>query len=85
MANDTYLSLKEVADIMGISRIAVYKKVKKGEIKAERIGRSFAVKKSELGGSSEKKLGDGDKKEIDLAIKKTVDEYGEALKQLGSL
>ncbi|MFH0791663.1 MAG: helix-turn-helix domain-containing protein [bacterium] len=85
MSNDTYLSLKEVADIMGISRIAVYKKVKKGEIKAERIGRSFAVKKSEIVGQSDRKLEDRDKKEIDLAIKKTINEYGEALKQLGSL
>ncbi len=85
MPENNYLSLKEVADILGISRVAVFKKVKKGEIKAERIGRSFAVKKSEISGIFKKKLEDRDKKEIDKAIKKTISEYGEALKQLGSL
>ena len=85
MTESNYLSLKEAADILGISRVAVFKKVKKGEIKAERIGRSFAVKKSEISGIFSKKLEDKDKKEIDRAIEKTIDEYGEALKQIGSL
>ena len=35
-----YLSTSEVAKILGISRIAVFKKIKSGEIKAEKKGRN---------------------------------------------
>ncbi|MFA6435505.1 MAG: excisionase family DNA-binding protein [Elusimicrobiales bacterium] len=38
-----FLSLPEVASLMGISRIAVFKKVKKGRLPAIRIGRNWAV------------------------------------------
>ena len=48
MANKEYLSIPEVAKILGISRIAIYKKVKKGEIKAAKIGRSYAIPKKYL-------------------------------------
>ena len=45
MKNKEYLTIKELADLLGITRIAVYKKVKKGQIKAVRIGRNFAIPK----------------------------------------
>jgi excisionase family DNA binding protein len=35
--------LPEVAAILGISRIAVFKKVKKGQLQALRFGRNWAV------------------------------------------
>ena len=38
-----FLSLPEAAARMGISRIAVFKKVKKGQLAAIRIGRNWAV------------------------------------------
>lgn len=38
-----FLSLPEAAALMGISRIAVFKKVKKGQLAAIRIGRNWAV------------------------------------------
>jgi excisionase family DNA binding protein len=38
-----YYSLPEAAAILGISRIAVFKKVKKGQLEALRIGRNWAV------------------------------------------
>ena len=40
-----YLSIAEVARQQGVSRIAIFKKVKKGQIKAIRIGRSYAIPK----------------------------------------
>ena len=78
-----YISIKELAKILGISRIAVYKKVKKGQIKAIRIGRSFAIPKKELVDTVGRPLKEKEKKEIDEAVKKTVKEYGEVLKLLG--
>ena len=38
-----YLSIPEAAAILGISRIAVFKRVKKGTLPAIRIGRNWAV------------------------------------------
>lgn len=43
-----YVSIAEYARQAGVSRIAVYKRVKKGLIPARRIGRSFAIPKREF-------------------------------------
>ena len=58
-------------------------KVKKGQIKAIRIGRSFAVPKKYIAHILGQALDKDDKKEIDIAVRKTVGEYGEVLKLLG--
>lgn len=78
-----YVSIPELAKLMGISRIAVFNKVKSGVIKAVRIGRNYAVKIGELGAVLGKDLDRKEKREIDAAVKKTVAEYGETLKLLG--
>ena len=83
MEEDNYLSIPELAKLLGVSRITVYKKVKKGEIKAQKIGRNFAIPKKYLSNILGKSLDAEDKREIDLAVKKTVKEYGEVLKLLG--
>jgi len=83
MAKKEYLTIPELANILGISRIAVYRKVKKGEIKAIRIGKNYAIPKKYIDDLLGKDLQEKDKKEIDEAIKKTVQEYGEVLKLLG--
>jgi len=44
-----FLSLPEAAVVMGVSRIAVFKKVKKGQLAAIRIGRNWAVPAAALG------------------------------------
>ncbi len=78
-----YISTTEAADILGISRIAVFKKIKKGEIKAKKIGRNFAIAKEEIVSYQKERLDDSDKREIDRAVKKTMKEYGETIKLLG--
>ena len=83
MKSDKYLTIRELADILGISRIAVYKRVKKGRIKAVRIGRNYAIPKKYVAFILGKALNSKNKKEIDKAIKRTIKEYGEVLKLLG--
>ena len=83
MRKEEYVTLPELAKMLGISRIAVFKKVKAGEIKAVKIGRNYAVPKKTLFGLLGKSLGEQDKREIDRAVKKTVKEYGEVLRLLG--
>ncbi len=79
-----FLSTAELAEILGISRVAVFKKIKKGEIKATKVGRNFIIDKKDLGGILGKTLTKKEKSEIEKAVKKTVKEYGETLKLLGT-
>jgi len=78
-----YISIPELAKLLGLSRIAVFRKVKSGEIPAVRIGRNYAISYKHIGKILGKTLNETDKEEIDKAVKKTVDEYGEVLKLLG--
>ena len=80
---ERFVSIPELAKMLGISRIAVYKKVRKGEIKAVRVGRSYAIPARHLGGLAGEPLGPGAKRSIDAAVRRTVKEYGEVLKLLG--
>jgi len=83
MAEKTYYSLAEVAKIMGISRIAVFQKVKKGDLEAVRIGRSWAVPAKALDSVLGRILRPAEKITIEAAVRKVVIEYGEVLERLG--
>ncbi|OGC03446.1 hypothetical protein A2276_00855 [candidate division WOR-1 bacterium RIFOXYA12_FULL_43_27] len=83
MVKKEYASIPELAKILGISRIAVYKKVKNGQIKAEKIGRNYAIPQKYIAALIGKELDEEDKKNIDQAIKKTIKDFGETLKLLG--
>jgi len=83
MKSEDFLTTAELAKILGVSRIAVYKKIKSGKIKAVKIGRNFIVAKKDLGVASGKELTSHEKEEIEKAVKKVVKEYGETLRLLG--
>jgi len=78
-----YLSTTQLAKLLNLSRIAVYKKIKSGQIKAVKIGRNFFVEQSLLPEISGQTLDLSQKKLIDESVTKTVKEYGETLKLLG--
>lgn len=83
MEKNEFITIPQLAKILGISRIAVYNKVKKGEIKAIRIGRNYAINLKDIVNIIGKELSKRDKEEIDKAVTKTVAEYGEVLRLLG--
>lgn len=83
MKKPEYITIGQLSNILGISRIAVYKKVKKGQIKAERIGRIYAIPREYVDGLLGTALREEDKAEINKAVRKTVREYGEVLRLLG--
>ena len=83
MNEDKFLSTTELAKILGISRIAVYKKIKNGMIKATKVGRNFIIDKKDLGDILGGKISEKSKKKIDTAVKKVVKDYGETLRLLG--
>ena len=76
-------STAELAKILGISRVAVFKKIKSGEIKAKKVGRNFAIERQELAEILGAVLSEEKKREIEKSVKKTIKEYGETLKLLG--
>jgi excisionase family DNA binding protein len=83
MEKNEFMTIPQLARLLGLSRIAVYNKVKSGEIKAVRIGRTYAINTKDIADILGKTLTKKSKEEIDQAIKKTVDEYGEVLRLLG--
>ncbi|HOE13938.1 MAG TPA: helix-turn-helix domain-containing protein [Candidatus Saccharicenans sp.] len=83
MEKNEFMTIPQLARLLGLSRIAVYNKVKSGEIKAVRIGRTYAINTKDIADILGKTLTKKSKEEIDQAIKKTIDEYGEVLRLLG--
>ena len=82
MVKAKYITIPQLAKILGISRIAVYKKVKSGQIKATRIGKNYVISDKDITHILGGKLSDADKKQIDAAVKKVITEYGELLRML---
>jgi excisionase family DNA binding protein len=44
-----YYSIPELAKLMGISRVAVFKKVKNGTIKAGKMGKAYMISHKDAG------------------------------------
>ncbi len=83
MEKKKLFSTMEIAKILGISRIAVFKRIKTGDIKAIKVGRNYVISDEILTQVLDKKITDKQKKEIKKAVHKTVKEYGDVLQRLG--
>ena len=83
MSNQRYITIPELAKLLGVSRIAIYNRVKKGQIPAIKIGRTYAITDQTIANILGKEVTTRGKKRIDAAVRKTVREYGEVLKKLG--
>lgn len=83
MGNAKFLTVSEVAQILGISRVAVFKKIKKGQIKALKIGRNFAIPQEEVLSILGKTLTSSQKKVIEKGVKKVFEDHKTTLKLLG--
>ena len=81
--NSQFISTAELAKLLGISRIAVFKKIKSGEIKATKVGRAFIVDKKDIPEIAGDALSEKNKRGIEEAVGKTIKEYGETLRLLG--
>ena len=79
--NNKFLTTSELANLLGISRIAVFKKIQKGEIKAVKKGRNYEINIADVSGLSDR-LSVNDKKTISEAVDRTMREYGETLRLL---
>ena len=78
-----YYTIKELADILKISRVTVFNRIKKGQIKAEKIGRNYIIAAEDAGVMLNNDLTEQLKEEIAKGVLKVISEYGETLKLLG--
>jgi len=83
MSTEKYITIPELAKLLGVSRIAIYTRVKKGDIPATKIGRTYVITDQTVADILGKKVTAERKKRIDAAVSRTVREYGEVLKLLG--
>jgi excisionase family DNA binding protein len=82
MLRNDYYTTSELAGMLGVSRVTVFNMIKDGRLHAERVGKNYLVPKTALGINAD--TTEDRKQKISDAVKKTIKEYGEALKLLAN-
>jgi predicted DNA-binding transcriptional regulator AlpA len=82
-AQGQYISIPKAAEILGMSRIALYKQVKRGDVKSIKIGKTHGIKRSVLSEIGGGRVTPARKKQINRGVKKVIKEYGDLLTRLG--
>ena len=82
MRTQNYITIPQLAKLLGVSRIAIYNRVRKGQIPAIKIGRDYAITDQTVAEILGRKVTDQGKKRIDDAVQRTVREYAETLNLL---
>lgn len=77
-----YFSTIEVGKCLGISRIAVFKKIKSGQIPARKIGRNYAVLREDLKALMGSALTTTQKEDIKKVVKRATKEYRDTFERL---
>lgn len=83
MCMEKLMSISEVAKLLGISRVAVFKKVQSGDIPAKKVGRAYVISADNFVSVKSKTLSESQKVFLDKSVGKVISEYGETLKLLG--
>lgn len=78
-----YFTVQQIADLLRVSRIAIHKMIKRGALKAERMGRIYIIPAKDVEVIIGKSITDKLKHEIDYSVARVIKEYGETLKLLG--
>jgi len=82
VVKEKYITIPQLAKLLGFSRIQIYRKVKKGQIPAIRVGRVYVISDRDIAYILGEKISRKSKRQVKAAVRKTVQEYGEVLKQL---
>lgn len=77
-----FLTTSEAAKVLGISRVAVFKRIRKGSLRALKVGHRYLIEPKEVG-LLYRELTERDKKRIHLTVKKVLREYGDVIQKLG--
>ncbi len=83
MNKKQYITISDLANTLGISHVAVWKRIKKGQISAEKIGNMYVITDKEFANIMGEKTTAEDQTQIENAVKKTMKDFGEVLRKLG--
>lgn len=78
-----YLTTAELAKLLNVSRVAIFKKIKSGKIKGFKIGRNYVIPSEGFMTAVGTFVSQEKKDEINKIVKRAVKEYGKTLKLLG--
>lgn len=78
-----FLTTTQVAKLLGISRVAVQKKIKTGKIPAQKINRSYLILIDDFKSVIGEFISPEKKKQIDIVVQKVVEQYKETFRLLG--
>jgi excisionase family DNA binding protein len=78
-----FFSTAEAAKILRVSRIAVFKRIRSGEITAMKVGRNYVISKEEITKALGLALGEKSKERIDRTVRRAIKQYGETFRKLG--
>ena len=76
------VTIPELARELGVSRVAVWNKVKQGKIPATKVGRQYIISARDAKIAAGRELSPDQRRWIKVAVKRVVREYGEVLKRL---
>lgn len=77
-----YVSVREAATLLGISRVHVLRLIHAGKLPAQKIGHAYAINRNDIGGIY-KQISSKEKAVVQKAIEKTLKEYGDVIRRLG--
>lgn len=77
-----FITIPELAKIIGLSRSQTFRKVKSGDIPSQKVGRMFLISQETVKQLKKEEF-EKDKKIIEIGVKRVIEEYGEVLKKLG--
>ena len=83
MKKNDFITVAQLAEMLGVSRITVFNRIKKGGIPAKKIGRAYLIDINKVPFITGKELSVKEKKFIDKTIDKAIEDYGEAIRLLG--
>lgn len=77
-----FYSSTEAARILNMSRISVFRQIKRGKIKAIKVGRNFVISHDSILEALGKKLGRSKKEEIERAVDMAMKNYEKTFRML---
>ena len=80
-----YLTIPQLAKILGLSRQRVHQLVREGKIPAEKVGNTYIIIEQEILDILNKDITDADKAFNRKIIKKAIGQYKETFKRLAKL
>jgi len=84
MAEENYITIPQLAKLLGVSRVTVYNRVKAGKIPAKKIGHDYVITDQTVADILGKKVSNQSKERIDDAVHRTVREFAQTLKLLST-